>query len=88
MRSTKKSFVLLASAALLAAAVFAYADPSVPKEYPLKKCVISDEALGGHGKPVKATAPDGTDVYLCCKACRKDFDKDPAKFAKLVKDAR
>jgi YHS domain-containing protein len=30
---------------------------------------------------------EGTDVYLCCKSCKKDFDKEPAKFMKVVKDA-
>src|SRR5678810_1217734 len=43
-----------------------HASASVPKDYPLKKCVVSDEPLGEHGKPVKVTAPDGTNVYLCC----------------------
>lgn len=62
-------------------------ESNVPKSYPLKKCVVSDEALGEHGKAVKVTAPDGTDVYLCCKDCVKDFKKDPAKYAKMVKDA-
>jgi hypothetical protein len=35
---------------------------------------------------VKVTHED-TDIYLCCKDCVKDFKKDPAKFAKMVKDA-
>jgi hypothetical protein len=65
-----------------------HATSGVPKDYPLKKCVVSDDKLGEHGKPVKVTAPDGTDVYLCCKDCKKDFDKDPAKFAKMVKAAK
>jgi YHS domain-containing protein len=65
----------------------AASDSGIPKTYPLKKCVVSDEALGEHGKAVKATAPDGTDVYLCCKDCLKDFNKDPAKYAQMVKDA-
>ena len=29
----------------------------------------------------------GTDVYLCCKDCVKDFNKDPEKYTKMVKDA-
>lgn len=66
----------------------AASDNGIPKGYPLKKCVVSDEALGEHGKAVKATAPDGTDVYLCCKDCLKDFNKDPAKYAQMVKDAQ
>ena len=62
------------------------APAGVPAEYPLKKCPVSGEALGEMGKPVKVTH-EGTDVYLCCKGCVKDFNKDPAKFTKEVKDA-
>ncbi|MBB5038784.1 TRASH domain-containing protein [Prosthecobacter dejongeii] len=59
----------------------------IPADYPLKKCVVSDEPFGGEmGKPVKVTH-EGTDVYLCCKACLKDFKKDPAKYTQKVKDA-
>lgn len=58
----------------------------VPKTYPLKTCVVSDEKLGEHGKAVKVSH-DGTDVYLCCKDCVKDFNKDPEKFTKMVKKA-
>lgn len=62
------------------------ADSVVPKDYPLKTCVVSDEKLGEHGKPVKVTS-NGTDVWLCCKSCVKDFKKDPAKYTKMVTDA-
>ena len=60
---------------------------AVPKTYPLTKCVVSDEKLGEHGKPVKVTSK-GTDVWLCCKSCAKDFNKDPEKYAKMVRDAQ
>lgn len=60
---------------------------AVPKTYPLTKCVVSDEKLGEHGKPVKVTS-EGTDVWLCCKSCVKDFNKDPGKYVKQVKDAQ
>lgn len=59
----------------------------VPADYPLNKCVVSDEDLGGMGKPVKVTH-EGTDVYLCCKDCAGEFKKDPGKYVKMVKDAR
>lgn len=63
------------------------APEGIPASYPLKKCVVSDEAFGGEmGKPVKVTH-EGTDVYLCCKSCLKDFKADPAKYVKMVKDA-
>jgi YHS domain-containing protein len=58
----------------------------VPANYPLKKCVVSDEPLGEMGKPVKVSH-GGTDVYLCCKSCIEDFEKEPAKFVEKVKKA-
>jgi YHS domain-containing protein len=54
--------------------------------YPLTTCVISGEKLGGMGKPFKVTH-DGTEVQLCCKSCLKDFNAEPAKYVKMVKDA-
>ena len=77
---------LLAAAAMLGSITTASADSGVPKDYPLKKCPVSDEAFGGDMKPYKVTH-EGTDVWLCCKRCTKGFDKDPAKYAKAVKDA-
>ncbi len=77
-------------AALLLRGTFALADsatpPGVPKSYPLKTCVVSGDPLGEHGKVVKVSF-QGTDVYLCCRDCLKDYKKDPAKYAKMVKDA-
>jgi YHS domain-containing protein len=59
----------------------------VPASYPLKTCFISGEAFGGGmGTPFKVTH-DGTDVYLCCKSCLKDFQAEPAKYVKMVRDA-
>jgi YHS domain-containing protein len=63
------------------------AETGVPKGYPLTTCPVSGEKLGEHGKPVKVSNA-GTDVYLCCKSCKKDFDKEPAKFTQMVKDAK
>lgn len=77
-----KLTLALLSSVLLGAGSLTAAD--VPASYPLKKCVVSDETLGEHGKPVKVTH-EGTDVYLCCKACVKDFNKDPGKFTAKVK---
>lgn len=84
-----KLALILFSSMLLTGAALTAADakPSgVPANYPLTKCVVSDEALGEMGKPVKVTH-DGTDVYLCCKSCIKDFNKEPAKYVEKVKSA-
>ena len=81
------TIVAALAAAFITTTAFAKDAPSgVPKDYPLKTCVVSGEKLGEHGKPVKVTS-EGTDVWLCCKSCVKDFNKEPAKFVKMVKDA-
>lgn len=61
-------------------------------EYPLKTCVVSNEEIGGSmgdgvdyvyqqpGKPPRL-------VRFCCKDCRKDFDKDPAKYLQAIDEA-
>jgi hypothetical protein len=54
--------------------------------YPLTKGVVSDEVLGEMGKPVRI-AHEGTDVYLCCKSCIKDFKKEPEKHVEKVRKA-
>ena len=81
-----KSITSILAATLLAGSIAFAADSGVPKDYPLTKCPVSDEKLGEHGRPVKVTS-DGTDVWLCCKSCTKDFNKEPKKFTKMVKDA-
>lgn len=57
------------------------------KEYPLDKCIVSDEKLGEMGKPFVFTY-EGQEIKLCCKSCQKDFKKDPAKYLKKLKDAQ
>ena len=82
----KSTAAMLALAVALGLSAARAADSNVPKTYPLKTCAVSGDKLGKHGKVVKVTAPDGTDVYLCCKDCVKDFKKDPEKYAKMVKE--
>ena len=56
------------------------------KPYPLEKCIVSDEKLGEMGKPV-VFEYKGQEIKLCCKSCRKKFDKDPAKFLKQMEES-
>ncbi len=57
-----------------------------PKPYPLKICMVADEKLGEMGDPF-VFVHEGQEIKLCCKSCKKDFDKDPKKFLKkLEKD--
>lgn len=64
----------------------AFADTVISKNYLLKECVVSGEKLGEHGRPVKVTS-EGTDVWLCCKSCVKDFNKAPGQYVAKVKAA-
>ena len=56
------------------------------KPYTLKTCPVSDEKLGGMGDAFVFTYQD-REIKLCCKDCKKDFDKDPKKFIKKIEKA-
>ena len=38
------------------------------------------------GKPLTFVYKD-QEVKLCCKGCKKDFDKDPEKYLKVIRAA-
>ena len=83
----KTSLFAASIVALFGFSTAALAESPIPKNYPLKKCPVSGEELGSGGMiPYKVTH-EATEVWLCCKSCKKNFDKDPAKHAKAVKDA-
>jgi hypothetical protein len=52
----------------------------------LTTCPVSGEKLGEMGKPYIFTYKD-QEVKLCCNGCKKDFDKDPEKYMKLIRAA-
>lgn len=81
----------LASLALVlglgaAGTAFAADKKEKPKPYPLDVCLVSDEKLGEHGKPV-VIEHKGQEVKLCCDGCEEPFKKDPAKFMKKLDEA-
>ena len=49
------------------------------KPYPLDVCIVSGEKLGSMGDPI-VLVHQGQEVKLCCKSCKPDFEKEPAKF--------
>jgi YHS domain-containing protein len=78
---------LAAPLAGLAADARANTKEKKPKPYPLETCVVSGEKLGGDmGEPYVFTY-EGREIKLCCKSCKKDFDKAPAKFVAKVDEA-
>jgi YHS domain-containing protein len=52
----------------------------------LTTCPVSGEKLGEMGKPVVFTYKN-QEVKLCCSGCKKDFDKNPEKYIKLIRAA-
>ena len=96
MKSFKTSLLaLLLTGAVTVALTAAADDAAKPKPYPLKTCVVSGEKLGGDmGDPYVFVYKDknvkddpGREIKFCCKDCRKDFDKDPAKYIKKLEAA-
>jgi YHS domain-containing protein len=57
-----------------------------PKPDKLTTCPVSGEKLGEMGKPY-IFVYQGQEVKLCCSGCKKDFDKDPAKYLKKIRAA-
>lgn len=48
-----------------------------------KVCPVSGEKIGSHGKAYKVEY-DGKSYNLCCKMCKKDFEKNPEKYIKRL----
>ena len=63
------------------------ADEAKAKPDLLTTCPVSGEKLGGDmGKPYVFIYKE-QEVKLCCPMCKKDFDKDPEKYLKLIRAA-
>lgn len=58
------------------------------KPYTLDTCIVSDEKLDSDpGMKSYAFVHGDQEFKLCCKSCLKDFNKNPGKFVKKLKDA-
>jgi YHS domain-containing protein len=76
--------ITLALSALLLAAAPLFAADAPAKKYPLTTCVVSGEPLDSMGGPM-IFEYKGTEVRLCCKSCKKKFDKNPNSFIEKIK---
>ena len=82
-----KQFVAAGLAlAYVCAPLTAFAADKKAKPYPLDTCIVSDEKLGEMGDPY-VFVHKGQEIKLCCKSCKKDFDKSPGKFMKKLAQA-
>jgi len=52
----------------------------------LTTCPVSGDKLGEMGDAY-VFVYQGQEVKLCCPNCKKDFDKDPAKYLKKIEAA-
>jgi YHS domain-containing protein len=59
---------------------------SKAKPYPLDTCIVSGEKLGEMGAPFVFTY-EGQEIKLCCKSCKKKFDKSPETYLKKLSEA-
>ena len=53
----------------------------------LKTCPVSGDKLGADMGAPYVFVYQGQQVKLCCSGCKKDFDKDPEKYMKLIRAA-
>jgi YHS domain-containing protein len=60
--------------------------PANPKPDLLTTCPVSGDKLGEMGKP-DVFVYQGQEIKLCCSGCKKDFDKDPAKYLAKIRAA-
>ena len=80
-------YLLLAAIAVAATLTVRAEDAKTPTPDKLTTCPVSGEKLDGDmGKPVVFTYKD-QEVKLCCKSCKKDFDKEPAKYMEKIRAA-
>ena len=78
-------FICIASSALADGTNSVSSTPP-PKPDLLPTCPVSGDKLGEMGPPC-VFVYQGQEVKLCCPDCKKDFDKDPAKYMKLIRAA-
>lgn len=53
----------------------------------LKTCPVSGDKLGGDMGEPYVMVYKGQEVKFCCPMCKKDFDKDPAKYMAKIRAA-
>ena len=80
-------YLVLAAIAVAASFTVRAEEAKTPTPDKLATCPVSGEKLDGDmGKPMVFTYKD-QEVKLCCKGCKKDFDKDPDKYLTKIRAA-
>jgi YHS domain-containing protein len=80
-----QKFIMTGAALVALATMTATAEdkktPPIPDK--MTTCPVSGDKLGEMGKPY-IMEYKGREVKLCCPDCKKDFEKDPAKYMKKI----
>jgi len=56
--------------------------------YPLDRCVVTGDKLGGDMGDIVEYVAGNRLIRFCCKGCIKEFEKNPAKYLKMLDDAK
>jgi len=76
---------LLLAVPLLGSACDGGRDPVEP--YPLTVCLVGGDDLGKMGDP-EVLVYAGREIKVCCGACVESFRKDPARYLRILEEAR
>ncbi len=78
---------LLTGAVLLLAACATGGSSALPsgvRPYPLKTCLVTDNALDSMGDE-QSFVHEGQEIKICCESCKPKFLKNPAKYLGKLK---
>jgi YHS domain-containing protein len=78
--------LILGLVMLVSTAMAADQTNAPPKPDLLATCPVCGDKLADKPHPYYFIY-QGQEVGLCCKDCKKDFDKDPAKYLKMIREA-
>lgn len=82
----KTTTLVSAVAALISSLLLVQAADVPAKAYPLDTCFISGDKLGEMGRPI-VFIYEGQEIKVCCKDCKKQFDKNPAGWMSKLEKA-
>ena len=84
MKTPTSLLVALLAALAPVACTTSAAAPGKVKPYPLRTCIVSDNALESMGGSI-SRVHQGQQVKFCCKPCIRKFEANPAKYLAKLK---
>lgn len=90
MKTTRTLTAIVLAVACVTAPLAGFAEEkkAAAKPYPLDKCIVTDEKLDADPSMKSFVfTHEGQEIKLCCKSCKKDFNKEPAKYLKKLEGA-